>query len=171
MSVFFIGDMHLGHKAIAKYRPCVKDVNDNTLAITSEWKQRVHKRDTVYVMGDAAFDDQSLLSIRSLPGTKILIKGNHDDMTSTLSQMDVFKEIHGMLRYKGIWLTHAPIHPNELRGRRNLHGHVHYHSIMRRNFLGIKTLDRRYFNSSCDAVYKRTGKFMTTLDDVRLYFS
>ena len=41
----------------------------------------------------------------------------------------MFKEVEGMLRYKHAWLTHSPIHTDELRGKINIHGHTHFHCI------------------------------------------
>jgi len=83
MSVYFIGDPHLGHRAIAKYRPWVKDTADNTRIFVSRYQQCVKKKDIVFFMGDVAFDEDSLKLVGELHGRKILIKGNHDDMVST----------------------------------------------------------------------------------------
>jgi calcineurin-like phosphoesterase family protein len=176
MSVFFIGDPHLGHRNIAKFRPFVTDCQDNTDKIVRDWKARVNKRGIVYIMGDAAFTDEALDVISWLPGKKILIKGNHDDMVTTLAQTNVFAEIYGMLKYKGMWLTHSPMHPDELRGKPNVHGHVHSKSIMRRNWYGRKVLDRRYLNTCVDVVYpgqitgKRYYSSLLSLDEVKTYF-
>lgn len=170
MSVFFIGCPHIGHKAIAKYRPFVSSMSDNTRLISLEWNARVRKKDVVYVMGDAAFDDLALETFSLLPGRKILIKGNHDDLVSTAAQFNVFEEIHGMLKYKSMWLTHCPMHPDELRGKVNVHAHVHQKSIKRRTWYGQKVLDTRYLNTCVDALYLSTGKCMIDLDYVKSYF-
>jgi calcineurin-like phosphoesterase family protein len=169
MSVFFIGDPHLGHKNIAKFRPFVESCEMNTDLIVAEWRKQIHKRATVYVMGDIAFDDESLDLVTNLPGTKILIKGNHDDYTSTSAQLEVFKEIHGMLKYKGVWLTHCPIHPDELRGKPNVHGHVHMKPIMKRTWYGKNVCDPRYFNTCVDYRYMTSGKIFTTLDEIKTW--
>lgn len=171
MSVYFIGDPHLDHKAIAKFRPWVRDCDHNTDLVVSQWKDRIHKRDVVYVMGDAAFGLNGLDVISNMPGRKILIKGNHDDFIPTHEQAKVFEEIHGMLRYKAIWLTHCPIHPHEMRNRiGNIHGHVHYKSIMTKTWYGKRILDRRYFNTCVDAVFPSTGSYFTSLDTIKSYF-
>jgi calcineurin-like phosphoesterase family protein len=170
MSVFVIGDPHFGHRNIAKFRPFVTSPEDNEKKICDEWRKRVHKRGIVYVMGDASFTNTGLDLIASLPGKKILIKGNHDDIVSTNDQMTVFDEIHGMLKYKGMWFSHAPIHPDELRGKPNVHGHVHAQSIMKKTWYGRKVLDPRYLNTCPDFVYPKWGKFILTLDEVKAYF-
>ena len=46
-----------------------------------------------------------------------------------------------LFSYKGIWLSHCPIHPLELRGREgNAHGHLHLEKLN----------DKRYFNVNID---------------------
>ena len=166
MSVYFIGDPHLGHKAIGRYRPWVKDSAANTAHIHGLWDKTIRKSDVVYVMGDAAFTDDDLVALGNLRGRKILIKGNHDDMTSTALQNSVFEEIHGIIKYKAMWLSHAPIHPAELRGKASVHGHVHQHSI--RTWYG--TLDKRYYNTCVDVVFPKTGNVFVNLETIKDYF-
>lgn len=170
MSVYFIGDPHLGHKAISKYRPWVKDTEDNTRIFVARYRQLIKKKDIVFFMGDVAFDDESLRVVGELPGRKILVKGNHDDFVSTSLQKDVFEEIHGIISYKKMWLTHCPIHPDEMRGRKlNIHGHVHMKSIMRRNWYGKKVLDSRYVNTCVDRVVDDSGGYyyFTSLEQIK----
>jgi len=158
MSVYFISDPHLGHRNIAKFRSFVSSTEDNTAQFLDQWERHVHKRDVVYLLGDVAFDLESLDLLRGLRGRKILIKGNHDDMVPTSAQAEVFEEIHGMLKYKSMWLTHCPIHPVEMRERRgNVHGHVHEKTIP----------DERYVNACVDAVFPDTGSWFLPLDEVK----
>jgi len=166
MAVWFISDPHLGHKNIPKYRPWVSSVEDNTNKIVNLWHTTVRKNDMVYVLGDAAFDDQSLEMLGNLKGRKILIKGNHDDFVSTKLQSQVFEEIHGIIKYKAMWLSHAPIHPAELRGKCNAHGHVHAKSV--RTWYG--SLDKRYHNTCVDVIYPKTGNVFVNLETIKSYF-
>tara|TARA_R110000765_G_scaffold367491_2_gene457637 strand:- start:742 stop:972 length:231 start_codon:yes stop_codon:yes gene_type:complete len=55
---------------------------------------------------------------------------------------DLIDNIHGLVKYKGIWLSHAPIHESELRGKFNVYGHSHTASID----------DDRYLCVSCEQV-------------------
>lgn len=168
MSVFVCSDLHLGHKNIAKFRHFVSSCEGNTSLIVSDWRQHINKRDVVYVLGDAAFDQNGLDILATLPGRKILIKGNHDDIVTTYAQSQVFEEIHGMLKYKGMWLTHCPIHPDEMRKcKKNVHGHVHSKSIMKRSWCGVKILDPQYVNACVDVVYPKYGRIFITLDELR----
>jgi calcineurin-like phosphoesterase family protein len=52
------------------------------------------------------------------------VLGNHDIFPISEYQK-YFTKIHGLTKYKGFWLSHAPIHSEELRGKINIHGHVH----------------------------------------------
>jgi len=168
MSVYFCGDPHLGHKNIAKFRGFVDSTEHNTTLFTSLWHRNINKRDIIYLMGDVAFNDASLDILGELPGRKILIKGNHDDMVSTAKQADVFEEIYGIFKYKGMWLSHAPIHPDEIRGRKcNIHGHVHDKSIMKRTWYGSKVLDKRYINTCVDVLYPKYGTMFLNLEIVK----
>ncbi len=152
-SVFFIGDMHFGHKRITeftddcgrKYR-YGRDYKENMDIIAERWNERITKRDKVYVLGDVAFSDEGFDKLKTLNGNKILVRGNHDNFFSTKKWLEVFDEVEGIVRYKGYWLTHAPIHPDELRGKGNIHGHSH-HNIMR---LSDGSVDNRYLCVSCE---------------------
>jgi calcineurin-like phosphoesterase family protein len=156
--IHFCADPHLAHRNIHKFRSFVKDSDDNTAQFVAEASKKLHKRSITYFLGDVAFDEASLLVVASLPGRKILIKGNHDDKVTTKAQAEVFEAIEGMLKYKQYWLTHAPIHPAELRGKINLHGHVHSATV-RRFFMD----DKRYLNLCPDV----RGQYFVSLDEVR----
>ena len=123
-NVYFIGDLHFGHKNIAVFRKEFTDEIVHRQFLMDTWNETIGKRDVVYVMGDAAFTNDGLQSIRLLSGRKILIRGNHD-LLPTDAYLSVFEEVYGLLAYKGLWLSHAPIHPQELYGRTNVHGHCH----------------------------------------------
>jgi calcineurin-like phosphoesterase family protein len=165
MSVYFLGDAHLGHRAIGKYRPWVKDSNENSQMIHAQWQNTILKNDIVYVMGDIAFTEEELLKLGNLRGRKILLKGNHD-LVPTQLQAQIFEEIHGVIKYKGMWLSHAPMHPAELRGKPNAHGHVHAKTI--RTWYGA--IDKRYYNTCVDVVYPKTGNIFVKLETLKDYF-
>jgi calcineurin-like phosphoesterase family protein len=98
------------------------------------------------VLGDVIFKqgdwENTLDELSELPGDKILVRGNHDDFFSAWDLLPIFQDVHGLLKYKGHWLSHAPIHPDELRGAKNLHGHVHGNSLK----------DNRYYNCCIENV-------------------
>lgn len=171
MAVYFISDPHLGHKNIAKFRPIVSSMENNTEIFVNEWKkQRVKGKDVVYMLGDVAFTQETLRIIGGLPGRKILIKGNHDDYIKTSDQLEVFEEIYGMLRYKEFWLTHCPIHPDEMRGRKcNIHGHVHHKTVMTKTLWGSEKEHPKYLNVCVDNLHNVFGKWLVEIGEVRAY--
>lgn len=159
-NVWFCSDLHLGHKNIGKFRaPLVSSEEENNTRILNDWKTYVTKRDTVFVLGDFCFDLPIFDSL-DLPGDKkYLIRGNHDRF-QTPKYLQFFNEIEGLFRYKGFWLSHAPIHPDELRGKVNLHGHVHYATVK----------DPRYFNCCPENLWPKYGRCLVSLDEVRKHF-
>lgn len=79
--IHFTSDTHWGHKNIIQYsnRPfdSVEDMNE---ALIENWNDQVANNDTVYHLGDFAFQPYDVLkrTARHLNGTKHLILGNHD---------------------------------------------------------------------------------------------
>lgn len=173
MSVYFCSDLHFGHKNIQKFRQFVLSQNHNEQFICEAWKNRVTKRDDVYVLGDAAFTMEAIDLFKNLPGRKFLIRGNHD-LCDTAAYLKVFAEVYGLLKYKEFWLSHAPVHPDELRGKVNLHGHVHYQSI-RQPFhpaLHVKQeLDLRYFNCCVENLWEQFTSPLVELDQLRKHIA
>jgi calcineurin-like phosphoesterase family protein len=155
-NVWFTSDLHFGHKNIQKFRLEIDSIEQNEQRITLDWFSKVTKRDDVYILGDAAFTMDSLNLFSNLPGRKFLVRGNHDEL-DTQVYLKYFNDIYGLKKYKEFWLSHAPIHPNELRGKINLHGHVHYTSID----------DDRYVNMSVENLWKMGYKSLISLDEVR----
>jgi calcineurin-like phosphoesterase family protein len=99
--------------------------------------------DCVICLGDVAFTQEALDDYCQVtsPAVRFLIRGNND-LLSPLKYKEAFDEILGywelVLQMPGLYpnpsttlsLSHCPIHPNELRGRMNVHGHVHGDSIL-----------------------------------------
>ena len=115
-------------------------------------------------MGDAAFSEEAIDWITALSGEKRLVRGTHDDLPTT-SYLRAFSEIYGLYKYKGMWLSHAPIHPDELRGKPSVHGHCHYANIQ----LDGKD-DPRYLNCCVENFSRCLARPLATLDEVRNYF-
>jgi calcineurin-like phosphoesterase family protein len=153
---FFISDLHFGHKKIIEFGKSTGTVHrsgdtyqENMHNIITKWNSVVTKRDKVFVHGDVAFSQEGYDALFELNGSKTLVRGNHDCKFTTEEWLKVFDSVEGIVRYKDYWLTHAPIHPLELRGKKNIHGHVHQYSI--RNTY-TNELDPNYLNVSCEAL-------------------
>ena len=134
IQTYVIGDLHFGHRRITEFRPQFETMEQHEAHVMACWRSVVRERDKVWVLGDAAFSLEGLLKLGELPGTKFLVRGNHDEL-STMQYLTVFAEVYGIVKYKrrgrrAVWLSHAPIHPDELRGRMSFHGHVHNNTVL-----------------------------------------
>jgi len=159
-SIYFISDLHLGHKNIMSFGQREHDnLTDMHKAIMQAWNKKVKKqRDIVWVLGDVCMDIKCMHWLNALNGTKRLILGNHDKFDYGVYAKYFEKVYHFYKGYKGIVLTHIPIHPNELINRSwkwNVHGHIHDPK---------KDIDDpRYLNVNMDIV----GYTPLRLDEVR----
>ncbi|HUM41589.1 MAG TPA: metallophosphoesterase [Fervidobacterium sp.] len=148
-NTFFIGDLHLGHKKILGFSPQRGGTNieEHDEWIISQWNSVVQKNDMVWVLGDVAFSGEALKLVDRLRGYKRLVRGNHDTQ-STEAYLKYFNNVFGIVKENGMWLSHAPVHPQELRGKINVHGHVHHNSIRFED----GGLDPRYINVSVENI-------------------
>lgn len=120
-----MSDTHLNHANIATY--CDRPPNFTDMII-KRWNERVTDMDTVIHLGDVAIGPRQLVEfqVRSLRGTKILVRGNHDRNSSCSWWMD-----HGFqfacdgLRFRNCWLTHEPDTSRAGGCELNIHGHLH----------------------------------------------
>lgn len=136
--VYVIADTHFGHKNAIRFRPQFQNIEEHDAFIIQNWNSVITKKDTVWVLGDFAFthDQEFVDGVREkLNGYIKFIQGNHD--------LVIPKNVRlypPLVSYKGVWLSHAPIHPDELRGKINYHGHTHSYRIN----------DERYRSFSCE---------------------
>ena len=78
MKTYIIADTHFNIDKIETY--CQRPENYTDL-ICREWRNAVHESDTVIHLGDVAIGGYAVWVrgvLESLPGRKILIRGNHD---------------------------------------------------------------------------------------------
>jgi calcineurin-like phosphoesterase family protein len=147
-----ISDLHLGHKNILTFSGPLRggtSPEQHDEWVISQINSVVKKCDLLYILGDVALDRESLKKVSRIRGQKILIRGNHD-IYSTQEYLQHFQQVYGLVSLKGtFWLSHAPIHPQELRDRYNIHGHVHQHSVL----LEDGTPDPRYINACIETTY------------------
>jgi calcineurin-like phosphoesterase family protein len=118
----------------------------------------VHKRDITYILGDVTMEKAEYDILNRLNGKKYVVLGNHDKLGHTRKLLEYVDSVAGMTQYKGVILTHCPIHPMELEYRfnKNIHGHIH-EKLVERDFtlFGIplfKRVDKRYICVSCEHV-------------------
>ncbi len=148
--VFIISDLHLGHRNILKFRTEFSSIEEHDSTILNNILDCVNKRDTLWVLGDMVFDSSHYEIVKEIScsvNRLHLVLGNHcTDNTARcklvkrMLEDGVVSSAHGLVNYKGCWLSHAPIHPDELRGKFNVYGHTHRSKIN----------DSRYFPVSCE---------------------
>lgn len=129
MSVFFIADLHLGHNRIHQmgHRPWALSSEGHDEILVDRINSTVDKRDKLFILGDVAFNLPGIERFKKIRcRNKEVIWGNHDLVKLLLP---LIEKHSGFCKYKGYWLSHCPIHPNELRGKKNIHGHVHHNTI------------------------------------------
>lgn len=97
MSIFAISDLHLSF-GVDKPMNIFRGWENHTDRILANWKRLVNENDTVILPGDfswalkieEALEDFKFLE--SLPGKKLILKGNHDLWWSTVKKIKEFFE-------------------------------------------------------------------------------
>lgn len=174
--VYFVGDLHLGHRAIMRHtaetpgakrgpqefmldpvNPYAVDAHDSwvieqLLSVPSD------KRTLWWILGDVCMEMKKLRLVDNLPGRKRLVLGNHD-LFNTQVYLKHFESVYGPIYKYGLWLSHIPVHEEELRGRNNVHGHCHHNNLAD---------DPRYLNTALEWLPDNKP---LSLEQVREYFA
>jgi len=161
MATYFISDLHLDHENILKFAGKYRDgatVEEHNQILIDKINSRVHKHDKLFVLGDVAMSRKGLAMLDQLRcRERHLIIGNHDDFPLH-DYLRHFNKVHGFMFHKGFWLSHAPIHPTELRGRKNIHGHVHQNYINDPNYICVCVEPLNGYPISFDEIVAIHGK-------------
>ena len=155
-NVWFSSDLHLGHRTMARLRG-FNSPEEHDEHILSKL-QVVGKKDKLFVLGDVAWKKEHLAQLKSTPGVKELIFGNHDKLHAR-EYLTIFQKLHGFRNYKNFWLSHCPILPQEIRRMGNIHGHIH-----KTNTITTQPEDQRYFNVNIDMNDMNIVNFDTILE-------
>lgn len=156
--LWICADLHLGHKNIHKYRG-MNSSEEHDLLVLDNISQSVGKNDTLILVGDIAFTVEALEYVKSINvKNKILVAGNHCTERVHFSKfVGVYNHVHSLWRKKGCWISHAPLHPDHLRGLFNIHGHIH----------GDKVDDPRYECVSLEHTNMAPILFENVLKEIR----
>lgn len=99
MAIYAISDLHLSKAVPNKSMELFgKDWENYEQRLDENWKSTVTDQDTVLIPGDISWSIdldkayEDFAYIDSLPGNKIIIKGNHDYYFSTLTKVNKFLE-------------------------------------------------------------------------------
>ena len=149
---FLISDTHFGHANILTFKKHNGDplrsfhnIVEHDEHLIEQWNKTVSPNDKVYHLGDIGFKNFTNLSLilNRLNGTKVLIRGNHDNFKLSQYQQH-FKDVRASHTLDKFILTHIPIHPESVgRWKANIHGHLHDNSLQ----------DNRYFNVSVEKTH------------------
>ena len=82
---YYISDLHLFHEASIGFdgRP-FRNLEEMHAEIVRKWNSKVTNGDTVYILGDMSMrgkNEDLIALVAILKGKKILIRGNHDDVS------------------------------------------------------------------------------------------
>lgn len=109
MAIYAISDLHLSFGVNKPMNIFGEVWNNYEEEIRKNWLENVNEEDTVIIPGDISWAmtlDESINDfefLNSLPGNKILVRGNHDYYFSTKSKMQKFFESQGM---KNFYILH-----------------------------------------------------------------
>ena len=148
---FLIGDTHFGHSNILTFKKKdgtmlreFENIHEHDERLIYNWNRVVSPEDKVYHLGDVGFKNFTYLELvlKRLNGSKVLIKGNHDNFK--LSQYaQLFKDVRGSHQLDKFILSHIPLHPDSLyRWKACIHGHLHDNSLD----------DPKYYNVSAEKI-------------------
>lgn len=166
---YFIGDTHWGHKNILKYRPDFPSIEKHDTTILENILSVSNKKAHLWLMGDCFFQEYALdylAEIKKAFAAVHFVIGNHD--TDTKDRQVILRnaiymcdKVHALTKYHRFWLTHAPIHPCELRGLLNIHGHMHTQTVPDHRYLNVSCEQVDYTPISIDEIRKRFGALGT----------
>ncbi len=157
-NTLFMSDTHLGHRSICKYRDQFLSVEEHDETIKDALLSVANKRQKIWLLGDIAFTSEAgdwIVDLSTKCNLEIVL-GNHDTREghmNTIKYIQAGIKIHGLTTYKDAWLSHCPIHPDELRKKIvNIHGHTHNQNISAHDVNHERFVDPRYFNVSCENI-------------------
>lgn len=157
----FCSDPHFSHLNMAKKRG-FSDVYSHDENIIAQWNLVVNKKDTTWILGDITMEKRDYEILNRLNGYKRVILGNHDMGNNIETMLKYINSIHGIVKlrskeYGNIWLTHCPVHPQELEYRvnYNIHGHVHENTLKDKRYINVSMENINYIPKTLDELFKR----------------
>jgi len=152
--VFVFSDPHFGHEKLAIHRGFSSAKEQDELIIKN-WNKTIHKRDTVYLLGDITMEKDNYSILKELNGIINVAQGNHDKPQHTQSLLNHVNKVASCYKLKDCLLTHIPIHPFEInRFKYNIHGHVHLNTIKDYRYINVCAEVMDYTPILLDALIK-----------------
>ncbi len=114
MALFAIGDPHLSFRC-DKPMTVFRGWDDYVSRLEENWRRLVTPEDTVVLPGDISWAmnmedvEADFAFLHSLPGQKLILKGNHDYWWCTRRKMDTFLTEHGFSTLRFIHNDAVPV--------------------------------------------------------------
>jgi calcineurin-like phosphoesterase family protein len=178
--IWIIADTHICHKKLINAG--LRSPQNDQL-IKKYWQNLVFSEDVIYHLGDVFLGKKKEFSawISDLPGTKVLIRGNHDKestqwymnrgFASVLEHAAIIinmKNKGGTVTKTRVYLSHKPMTIPQTKDMLtiNIHGHFHNCGIAVCNPLLVKLITENHYLFSLEHVkYKPQLLDRTFLDD------
>ncbi|MBQ8181904.1 MAG: metallophosphoesterase [Ruminococcus sp.] len=141
MSLYVIGDLHLCKGDPGKTMSIFSGWDDYQGRIEKNWLEIVKPEDTVVLAGDISWGmslqgaAEDFRFIDRLPGTKIILKGNHDYWWTTMKKMEDFFETEGFSTLRILHNNHYQYGEYGICGTRgwvNMPGETQDEKVLRR---------------------------------------
>lgn len=143
---YLIADTHFGHRGISKkFRTEFSSDEEHNETIYENILSCGGKRNSLYLLGDICMDPHQYWRLKEFKKrfqSVTVVLGNHDPASMAGYCLANYIPVYGFLKKWGCWLSHCPIHPQELYRGKNIHGHVHTNTVD----------DKNYYNVSCENV-------------------
>lgn len=159
--IYFTSDFHFGHKKLITFErtkfPTIEEHNNKIIRI---WEKTIKSEDTVYFLGDFGFlNDEQAQIFKNLPGKKIILLGNHDNLSELeYREKYGFEEVYKNPIYlsKRIILSHEPV----VCGKDviNVHGHLHNAKLSLPNAINVNVDVQEYILFSMKRVHSTLGQ-------------
>ena len=182
MQIWIISDTHFGHENIYKFlcadkvtriRHRFRDVTEGDAFMCQRWCELVKPEDHVWHLGDVTMERSSnakqwfVNKIRSLPGHKRLVLGNHDHLGMDVYRDAGFQKIKGSHRFERLLMTHFPIHPSSIGPNvlANVHGHIHQNPSPPGKYINVSVEVTNYEPVPLEELIKRAKKLTERFQD------
>lgn len=166
---YYISDLHLFHENSIRFdnRPFM-NLEDMHKVIRSKWNNKITNGDKVYILGDISYrgkNEDLIAYVSTLKGHKILVKGNHDDVSDyryqqLFEEICDYKELSDSINGKSynLVLCHYPIFSWKRMGKGAILLYGHTHNSAEDDY--YQKCLAEMTNNDCRHVYKTEVKAM-----------
>lgn len=122
--IWITADNHYNHPNLLKY--CYRPEGYEEL-VTKQLEEFVQEGDILINLGDVIIYEPNQLKdyMKNIKGTKILVRGNHDQKSDSWYIRQGFDIVCDSIVMKKILFTHKPAESIPRHIRLNIHGHLH----------------------------------------------